>query len=252
MALKSKERDEVAGSDNPLVEEAVKYINEKANETLYKGSEEIGAYILEKFFDNDIKKATSRNPRKPESYRTLCEHPDLVLRPEALSVMVRVAAQEKFFVDGKLNVKRLSYSHKAELVKLENDDKKLKLVKSIISNPVSVRGLQERISKIRKDALPERSASLTALESHLHDPVWLFEDPSRKQLLTDAAARKERLSKMSVTRRRSILARLEEALTKAEEWIDLYRAIKTDLEEISEEKKRGKLKKEGTVGTSQQ
>ncbi len=89
------------------MEQAVKFINEKANETLYKGSEEIGAYILKKFFDDDIEKATSKNPRKPASYRALCSHPGLVLRPEALSVMVRVAAQEKFFLDKKLDVKKL-------------------------------------------------------------------------------------------------------------------------------------------------
>jgi|SRR5271157_3032645 len=224
--------------DKALVKEAVKFINEKANETLYRGSEEIGAYILEKFFDNDIKKATSRNPRKPESYRALCKDPELVLTPEALSVMVRVAAQEKFFVDKKLDVKRLSYSHKAELVKLGNDDKKLKLVKNIGSNPVSVRKLQERISKMRKEEITGRTPSLAALESHIHDPVWLLGDPGRQKLLTDAAARRERLSRMSVTRRKTLLLRLEDALAKAEEWIALYKAMRTDLEEISEEKKQ--------------
>jgi hypothetical protein len=202
--------------DEALVKAAVKFINEKANETLYKGSEEIGAYILKKFFDNDIHKATSRNPRKPASYRALCTDPELVLRPEALSVMVRVAAQEMFFVDKKQDVKPLSYSQKAELVKLVNDDKKLKLVKNIISNPVSVRKLQERISKMRKERLTERNPSLAALESHIHDPVWLLGDPGRQKLLTDASARRERLSKMSVTRRKTLLLRLEDALAKTE------------------------------------
>jgi hypothetical protein len=229
--------------DTTLVDAAVKFINEKANETLYKGSEEIGAYILEKFFGNDIDQATSKNPRKPESYRALCTHPDLVLKPEALSVMVRVAAQEKFFLDKKLDVKKLSYSHKAELVKLGNNDKKLKLVKNIVINPISVRKLQERISKMRKEDLPERDPSLAGLESHIHDPVWLLGDSGRQKLLTDAAARRERLSKMSVARRKTLLLRLESALIKAEEWIALYKDIKTDLEEISKEKMQPKPKK---------
>jgi len=229
--------------DKALVNAAVKFINEKANETLYKGSEEIGAYILKKFFDNDIQQAASRNPRKPASYRALCEHPNLVIKPEALSVMVRVAAQEKFFLDKKLDVKKLSYSHKAELVKIPNDDKKLKLVKNIVSNPVSVRKLQERISKMRKEILPESTPSLAALESHIHDPVWLLGDPGRQKLLTDPSARRERLSKMSVTRRKTLLLRLEATLSKAEGWIQLYKDIKHDLEEISKEKAQPKPKK---------
>jgi hypothetical protein len=229
--------------DKALVDAAVKFINEKANETVYKGSEEIGAYILKKFFENDIQKATSKNPRKPASYRALCTHPDLVLRPEALSVMVRVAAQEKFFGHNKLDAKKLSYSHKAELVKLGNDDKKLKLVKNIISNPVPVRKLQERISKMRKEGLPEKSPSLVALESHIDDPVWLLQDQARQKLLKNDELRRERLSKMSAPRRKTLLLRLEEALTKAEEWINLYKAIKKDLEEISEEKRKPKEKK---------
>ncbi len=40
------------------INKAVKFINEKANEALYKGSIEIGQYILENFFDNNIKIAT--------------------------------------------------------------------------------------------------------------------------------------------------------------------------------------------------
>jgi hypothetical protein len=229
--------------DTTLVDAAVKFVNEKANETLYKGSEEIGAYILEKFFDNDINKATSKNPRKPESYRALCAHPELVLKPEALSVMVRVAAQEKFFLDKKLDIQKLSYSQKAELVKLGNDKAKLKLVRNIIVNPVSVRKLQERINKMRKEGLPERNPSLAALESHIDDPVWLTADPARKSLLTDDVARRERLSKMSVTRRKTLLLRLEDVLAKTEEWIELYKAIKTDLEDISKEKAKPKSKK---------
>jgi hypothetical protein len=240
------------GVDKTLVEQAVKFINEKANETLYKGSEEIGAYILKKFFDDDIEKATSRNPRKPASYRALCTHPGLVLRPEALSVMVRVAAQEKFFLDKKLEVKKLSYSHKAELVKLGNDDKKVELVKKMLSKPMSVRQLQTRISKMRQEALPERSGSLTAIESHINDPIWLFEHPGRQKLLMDAEGRKASLSKMSSARRKKLLSRLEDALAKTEEWIEFYKALRMDLEEISKEKMKPKPKKVRTVGTSQQ
>ena len=99
-----------------LVSDAVKFINEKANETLYKGSIEIGSYVLEKFFYGDIDPATSRNPKKITSFRALCRNKDLAVRPEALGMMVRVAAQERLFAQKNLPVEQLSYSHKAELV----------------------------------------------------------------------------------------------------------------------------------------
>ncbi len=68
----------------------------------------------------------------------------------------------------------------------------------------------------------------------------------------DAEARKASLSKMSSARRKKLLSRLEDVLAKAEEWIEFYKALRMDLEEISKEKMKPKPKKVRTVGTSQQ
>jgi len=104
--------------DQTLVNNAVHFINEKANEHVYKAYEEIGNYLLEKFFDNDLELASSRNPKKLVSYQALREREDLAIHPARLGVMVRVAAQEKFFASKKLPSEKLSYTHKSELVKL--------------------------------------------------------------------------------------------------------------------------------------
>ncbi len=53
------ERVETKMLSDTEIENAVEFINEKANETVFKGSIEIGQYILEKFFDNDINALTS-------------------------------------------------------------------------------------------------------------------------------------------------------------------------------------------------
>ena len=50
--------------DQSVIDNAVQFINEKANEFVYSGYEQIGRYLLERFFNNDIILASSRSPRK--------------------------------------------------------------------------------------------------------------------------------------------------------------------------------------------
>lgn len=74
---KNKPDKPLLEQDKKRVDDAVKFINEKANETVYKGSMEIGAYIL-------------------------------------------------------VDTSKLSYTHKALLVKLDNDIKKINFLKKCI------------------------------------------------------------------------------------------------------------------------
>lgn len=133
--------------DNQLLDDAVKFINEKANETLYKGSIEIGEYILEKFFEGKSKLASSKNPKKQQSFNKLCTREDLVVHPNRLALMVRVASQEKFFTKEEIDTKELSYTHKASLVKLDNNSKKINLVKKCIEKEWSTKSLDDAIKK---------------------------------------------------------------------------------------------------------
>ena len=138
--------------DDQFIDQAVEHINEIANKTTYSGMMEIGQYVLEKFFDNDIEKASSRNPRKPESYKKLTEREDLVVPLSSLSIAVRVAGQEKFLEDKKINIDKLTYTHKAELVRMGNDIKKTSLVKKCIEENWTTRKLSEEVrKKIKKE-----------------------------------------------------------------------------------------------------
>lgn len=136
--------------DVKLVEDSVTFINEKLNQSVYTTFEEIGIYILEKFFGGDTRLTSSRNPRKSASYRALCKHEGLAIDPARLSVMVRVAIQERFFADHKLNTENLSYTHKAELVKMPDGDEKLKLVKTFQKKGISTRDAAELIAEKRR------------------------------------------------------------------------------------------------------
>ena len=99
MAKRKEEPETTAVSnvDQKLVDQAVVYINETIIETSYKGSIQIGGYILEHFFNNDINLACSRAPNKSVSFTELCKRDDLGVHPTTLSRMVRVASQREVF-----------------------------------------------------------------------------------------------------------------------------------------------------------
>ena len=139
------------------VEAAVQFINEKLNEYVYKGSIEIGNYVLKHFFDDSIELATSKKPNKPESYNNLCKSEALAVDAKQLSIMVRVASQEKFFIKEEIDTTGLSYTHKACLVKIFNENIKKSLIKDCIANNWTTKTLDEKIVKIIR---PEHEKNL--------------------------------------------------------------------------------------------
>jgi len=146
--------------DEKDIDAAVNFINETANKTIYQGSIEIGQYILDHFFEGNIKLAASKNPHKLLSFNKLCERDDLTVHPNRLRLMVRVADQEKYFADNGLDTKVLSYTHKSALAKLDNTEKKIKIIKKCIEKEWSTRDLENEIKKINQGLLLDTKSSL--------------------------------------------------------------------------------------------
>ncbi len=211
-----------------LVVEAVRFINEKANETMYKGSEEIGAYLLEHFFDNDIQFATSRNPYKSASFAALCKRDELAVHPATLSVMVRVAAQEIFFKEKGFDTSRLSYTHKAELVKLPNSDEKVALAQRALDGSYTTRLLSEAVKKVKDEAGSKTKILSSVIENCLDNPLRLFENPTRSDFVSNAA----NLKKMKAETRKKLHATALEMVEKTKEWTKKYQALAKQLEKI--------------------
>jgi hypothetical protein len=172
--------------DQELIEESVRYINDKANETIYKGSLEIGNFILRHFFNDDIKLASSKNPRKPNSYKALCRHKDLSVPYSTLTVMVRVAAQERFLKLHDIDTERLGYTHKANLIRLRNSEKKLGLARRCIDEGLSTRKLTELVKTSRQDTLAHRKMEQeeTALKN-IMKIEQLLNRSEKSELVTD-------------------------------------------------------------------
>jgi hypothetical protein len=217
--------------DDELVTAAVRFINEKANETIYRGSEEIGQYLLHNFFNDEIELAASRRPNKPASYKALCESEELAVHPATLSVMVRVAAQERFFLANDMEADKLSYSHKAELVKLPDASAKIQLVNEIMEKSLSVRDLAERIREVRA-SLPKKDRPLaTNWTKEIDDPARMLEDRRRYEVLTD----KEKLKKIRAKTRAKLRQEVTVMIDKMSQWLQEYESLKTRLEEIDTE-----------------
>jgi len=216
-----------ADVDKALVEEAVVFVNEKANETLYRGSEEIGAYLLEKFFNNDIKIASSKKPQSP-SYAALCKRADLVVHPATLSVMVRVAAQEIFFKEKGFDPAGLTYTHKAELVKLPNTDEKIGLAQKALESTFATRLLSEEVKKAREKAGGTGKVVTAAIEKYMSDPVRLFENLRRNEFVSNA----DNLKKMRAETRKKLHEGALEMVERTKTWGERYAALAAELEKI--------------------
>lgn len=233
MPGKDLELSKVASVDGDLVKEAVGFINEKANEMVYKAYEEIGKYLLVNFFGNDPELASSRNPHKPASYRALCEHEGLLIHPSRLGVMVRVAAQERYFLNQKLETDELTYTHKAELVKIPEGPEKLKLVKKLLKKPLTTRQTADEVAKI-KSALPRDQKPLVkSLVDKIDSPEKLFEEPDILDLLSREDKLGEELSRLRSKKRKELSSEVTRMLERSQKWVKCYEALKTALDEES-------------------
>jgi hypothetical protein len=214
--------------DRTLINEAVKFINEKANETLYRGSEEIGAYLLKNFFANDIAVASSRKPHKSASYAALCRREDLSVHPATLSLMVRVAAQELFFKQKKFNSAELSYTHKAELVKLPNTPDKIRLAQKALKSTFTTRLLSEEVKKTREKSGTQAKVIVSVIEKYMTDPVRLFENSRRNDFLSNP----DNLNKMRPETRQRLQEKSLEMVEKTKEWGKRYMKLAKEFERL--------------------
>ncbi len=198
-------------TDNEI-QDAVDFINEKANKTVYQGYAEIGKYILEKFFEDDIELATSKNPLKHTSFRKLADREDLVLHANTLSIAVKVAAQEQFFLDNKLKTEKMTYTHKAEFTKLKNADAKVEMVNKCREEGWTSRRLIDEIKKIKKEK-GEVKYSATVVMRQINNKVRTIANPDLISRIPDVEA----LGAMRPTTKEKVRAGLDENLKEIEE-----------------------------------
>jgi hypothetical protein len=155
-------------------------INKLVVNDLIKTATKVGNYILEHFFNNDYLEAVSKNPHKPVSYRDLQKHKDLNIPFNMLNQMVRVAAQEKILLDTIFrNIKLLSYSHRVELLQVDESEKKIEFARRSIDGEFTVRKLR---NVIKGKVSHERSTEITPFNSILTDILTTYSEEALNSL----------------------------------------------------------------------
>lgn len=231
-----------------FIDDAVQFINEKANETLYKGSIEIGEYILEHFFNGEPKLASSRNPKKQQSFNKLCNRDDLIVHPNQLGIMVRVAFQEKYFTEKEIDTEALSYTHKASLVKLDNGLKKANMVKKCIDEEWTTRQLEDAIKKhlktIPSSSKPSLIRTTKKYITKIDDVLKIVEDTELDFNADDVSKMSDKRRDALKTNLTNIKAKVEEILGKkiSERCENALEELKKIDSEIKEEKKKNPVK----------
>ena len=177
----SVEPEIVDAEEEKLINDTVEFINkvdseikEEATTVAYKGAIKIGKFILEKFYDNNIKNALSKTPTKKVSFNKLCEREDLAVSPHGLARMVKVACQEQVLIDNKVKVEseHFTYTHRSLLFKQNDTDKKVKLANDCIKNEWSTRQFEEEIKNTLKvKDKKERKKSLVVTSRQYNEKI---------------------------------------------------------------------------------
>ena len=91
--------------------------------------------------------------------------------------MVRVAAQEKYFLAHELKTDEWTYTHKAELVKNPERPEKLKLVKKLLKKSLTTCQAVDKVDKIKRASPRDQKPLVKSLVDKIDSPEKLFEVP---------------------------------------------------------------------------
>lgn len=134
--------------DEKLVEQAAEWIKDTLAKTIHKGAIEVGNYIFDKFFDGDVEKVRSRNPKKNASFRKLaekCGTPELPISATWLYNSVNIVVMDRLLPKSATAYRQLPPSHQEALVQLRDPSKVERLADRAYKKGLSVRDLKAQV-----------------------------------------------------------------------------------------------------------
>jgi hypothetical protein len=154
----------------------------------------IGRLLFETIFHGNPDEVSNRDPKKKDSFRKLASRKDLNATYDWLYKSVKVVIQKDFLEGVGIDVSGSTYSHQVELLVLADGDEKIKLVKKLISQPLSVRRWRKEVQNLKpkklKDNFPEFSKSLRNMENYLKNSDTWLKEISVKSRSLDSTQRK--------------------------------------------------------------
>lgn len=171
---KDPQKAEVVVGD-ALVDKAVEHINDIVKKTVFDGAVKIGDYVFKTFYDGDVERVKSHNPKKDASFRKLadrCEK-DLLVSKTFLGNAVGVAVMCKLLPAGEQSYKQLSHSHQTVLLPLREPKLVEEMAGRAVEQKLPVRKLRQLVQKKveagkdEKLGRPKKSVILKALDRSL-------------------------------------------------------------------------------------
>lgn len=117
----------------------------------------VGDYLIDNVFKGNIKEASSRNPRKNNSYSELAKSSDLEFSDKELGICLRVAVLERVLKEADEKLCDLKFSVKREIIKLPKTDQMLELARVAYGDGLTVEQTREKVQ---------------AMMSSTSDPDW--------------------------------------------------------------------------------
>jgi ParB-like chromosome segregation protein Spo0J len=149
--------------------------------------------------------------------------------------MVRVAAQERFFLSKKLETGSLSYTHKTDLVKLPNDEAKVKLVKTAMKKALTTRQLEARIGEIKKQRGTEPKSLALLFSKEVDNPKKLFGNEEVLTVLQDRESLQQKLKELKPKKLKALSAEANERAEEAKQWVKYYQDLVEAIEGMTTE-----------------
>jgi len=213
---------EIVTLDKKLVDDATVWIRRKLEETVYKGTLEIGNYVLDTFFKGDIEAVRSKNPQKNTSFGALtdkCGSQELPISKPALSRAVGIAMMVRQFPDETVAFKQLAPSIQETLLPLQDPAKVEKIAKKALEGEWTVLETRETVAseraKIPKDdtrGRPPTPVITKVLERSLKQ--FTFEDGKRSFTKADVEALGEDQRENALKSAQELIEKLKELVGK--------------------------------------
>ena len=141
----------ISKQDQKMVDEACQEISSILEKTLFKGTIEVGQYVLKTFFDDDPKVARSRGRKKGASFRLLTDRCDTGALPVSKSWLhsaVGLAIQDRELVGHGGAYQQLTPTHRVRLLPVKSPDEVDRLAQEVLEEELTTRQLQERVAEV--------------------------------------------------------------------------------------------------------
>lgn len=139
--------------DPTLVSETARWITAKVAATLKAGAQEVGEYVLDRFFCNSSELARAKNPNKNASFRALakkCGTPELPISKTWLNNAVRVAILVRELPRTATAFRGLPPSYQETLLPLRDPVRVESMAQEVATKTWSYRELRNAVAQERR------------------------------------------------------------------------------------------------------